>query len=181
MGPYDSHKAPGVYISEGIWIRPPTKRPVYENVEPRYFSVPVLPTPPPGPVFNTVVTPPTGVVETTFTLEVTTTNVSNGTLLPFTVSGSSYLTTTSSQVEIQNNFGSAPITTGFPELPEPLIRDTPGGDLCTATLGGIATGLPGTSADFIIEPPGPPPLVYDFTATWRNCSSLTSFPVNTPG
>lgn len=177
MQPYESNKAPGVYISEGIWVRPPAKRPVYENVEPRYFSVPLPPTP--SITFNTVVTPSSGVVETTFTLEVTATNVSNGTLLPFTVSGSGYLLTTSGQVEIQNNFGSAPINTGYsPVLGSPL-KDVPAGDLCTATLGGIATGLPGTSANFIITPPVPPTPT-NFEATWRNNSSLTIFSVANP-
>lgn len=50
MRPYDKRKAPGVYINEGIWIRPPAKKPDFGAPAQRVFTVPApAPTPPPPP------------------------------------------------------------------------------------------------------------------------------------
>jgi len=122
------------------------------------------------PTFNTVVTPGSGPEGSDFTLTVTTGDVADGTVIPFVVTGSSRVVTTSGSVTISGNSGSATIFT----------QVSPGAseDLATATLQGIATGQPGTSANFTIISISPP--ILNFTSTWRNCERLTSFSVTDP-
>lgn len=94
------------------------------------------------PTFNVEVSPSTGPEGSVFVLTVTTTEVANGTIIPFTVTGSNRLITTSGNVTISGNSGSATILTQvYPGANE---------DIATATLLGVATGQPNTSDDFTI-------------------------------
>jgi|694.fasta_scaffold04706_4 hypothetical protein len=164
----NTDKAPGVYINEGIWVRPSAKKPDFGVTGPqRVFTVPAPP--PPSPAFSTAVTPSSAGEGSTFTASVNTTNVADGTVIPFIVTGSAKLVTTSGNITITGNFGSTPI----------LTQVDPGtnNDVATFTLQGIATGKPSTSANFTITDI---PTLYNFEASWRNCSSLTSFTVDTP-
>jgi hypothetical protein len=57
----NTDKAPGVYINEGIWVRPSAKKPDFGVPGPqRVFTVPAPPSPPPPPP-STNVFPPVGI------------------------------------------------------------------------------------------------------------------------
>jgi Ca2+-binding RTX toxin-like protein len=99
--------------------------------------------------FATSVAPSSNVEGSFFTVTVTTTNVADGTVIPFVITGSDAVVTTSGNITINGGSGVATIAT---------TSDADStNDTATLTLQGIANGKPGSTATFTITEPAPAP------------------------